>query len=136
MIARDENYKSKGYGFVCFEEKDMAKRAIATIGSDKAIPWNPQNVKTIEQKIKNNIYVKNIPSNWNEEKLRQEFGKFGNIKSLVLIQHKDGAFSFICYQDKEEKDHEYGFKCAQQAVTELNGKTIEGQENPLYVGFA
>jgi hypothetical protein len=33
-------------------------------------------------------------------------------------------FAFVCYADPEDK--EYGIKCAQAAVSDLDGKEIEG----------
>ena len=68
------------------------------------------------RKIFNNIYVKDYPENWDEEKLWEVFGRYGNIKSLVMIMNKipgteiEASFSFICFEDPKNKD--YGPICA------------------------
>lgn len=78
--------------------------------------------------------MKNFPESWDEARLRQEFSKYGDIKSLVLLQKKqdDGTespFAFVCYDDPNDK--EYGPKCAMKAVLDLHDKEIEGQK--IYV---
>ena len=84
MISRTEDYKSKGYGFVCFEDEEMARNFIKASPEGTAIAWNPHRPANIEKKIKNNIYVKEIPDSWDEKKLREEFEKFGTILSLQI----------------------------------------------------
>jgi polyadenylate-binding protein len=68
---------------------------------------------------------------WGEEDLKKLFSQYGNVLSIHLTKNDKGAFAFVCYGDKDNKDREYGPKCAMKAVEELNGKNIEGQE--LYV---
>lgn len=132
-ISRDEKYKSKGYGFVCWESQDDARKALATLGSN-AIPWNPTNMKDAEKKAKNNIYVKNIPDDWNEASLRKAFEKFGHISSLVLNNTPTGKFAFICYTDPNGKDHTYGPTASSKAVEAMHGHKLGDKE--LYVAFA
>jgi len=38
----------------------------------------------------NNLYVTNIPSSWDEDKLKEEFGKFGLITSSKMDKNKYG----------------------------------------------
>ena len=67
--------------------------------------------------IINNVYVKNIPKEWTEAQVRDLFSPFGNIKSLVLQEKENiGYFGFVCYEDKEGINKEYGPKCAEKAV--------------------
>lgn len=47
--------------------------------------YNPKDRREV-RKLFNNIYVKNFPADWNEQKLREIFGKYGEIKSLVIMQ--------------------------------------------------
>ena len=42
------------------------------------------------RKLINNVYVKNIPKDWTEERVRDLFKPFGNIKSLVLQENEFG----------------------------------------------
>jgi len=67
------------------------------------------------------IYVKKFPASWTEKTLRDYFKLFGKIKSLSLKHTNNGAFGVICYDDEEVLDLEYGTKCAQKAIEELNG---------------
>lgn len=137
-ISRDEKYKSKGYGFCCFATEEQAREAITKL--ENALPWNPTSIKDAEQKVKNNIYVKNIPDNWSEKELREVFelkdekGQKRNISSLALMTHTNGKFAFICYQDPDKKDHTYGPMAAKEAVEKLNGKKFADKE--LYVTYA
>jgi RNA recognition motif-containing protein len=86
--------------------------------------YNPKDRREV-RKLFNNIYVKNFPPEWNEAKLREIFGKYGEIKSLVVMQQKkiDGTtapFAFVCYD--KQGDKEYGPRCAMTAVNDLNEK--------------
>jgi len=100
----------------------------------EALPYNPKDRREI-RKAYNNIYVKNFPDNWDEAKLREIFGKYGTIKSLVVLktlregQDKEVAFAFICYEDP--KDKEIGPRCAAAAVNDLHEKEFEGKK--IYV---
>lgn len=62
----------------------------------------------------NNVYFKNLPDDFDEEKVREIFSPYGRIESLVLKKNDIGKFGFICFMPKpEEKDNrEYGPKCA------------------------
>ena len=70
-----------------------------------------------------------------EEKVREIFSQHGNIKSLVLFQNNIGQFGFVCYEDPEGKDKEYGPRCAEKAIRELNEYEVDG-ENKLYLRHA
>lgn len=90
--------------------------------------YNPKDRREI-RKAFNNIYVKNFPPDWTEEKLRELFGKYGVIKSLVTMQNERqpgviSKFAFVCYENPN--DREEGPKCAMAAVKDLNDKEIEG----------
>jgi len=85
------------------------------------------------RKIINNVYVKNIPKDWTYIQVHDLFSPFGNIKSLVLQEHeKFGQFGFVCYDDVEGKNKEYGPECAEKAIQELNGRDL-GAELRLIV---
>jgi RNA recognition motif-containing protein len=86
--------------------------------------YNPRDRKDMKR-IVNNIYVKNFPMEWDEAKLREIFSKYGNISSMLVRsavrpgQAQESKFAFICFSD--EKDPEYGPKCAQAAIDNENG---------------
>ena len=128
MVAPTTN----GYGFVCFQNKEDADKAIAAekLNNLTLIKYSTKDPHAI-RKTGNNIYVKNFPITWTKEFLTELFGKYGEISSLVTLNKeskKDGSispFAFVCYQ--KEGDVNYGPECAEKAVTDLHGQTFEGQ---------
>lgn len=135
-VALDKNHESKKYGFVCFSNPEDAKKVIDRASSfDKfqVIPYNPKPRDSL-RRLFNNIFVKNIPSSWDENKLKSLFAPYGNITSCILRKiSKDGVesqFGFVCYG--KEGDNEHGIKAAAEAVARLDGREVEG-DIKLYV---
>lgn len=76
----------------------------------------------------NNIFVKNLPSEWTEQQVREAFEVFGNITSVLLGTNNIGNYAFICYGSPDKQDIEYGFIAARSAVHEMNNKEINGKQ--------
>ena len=57
--------------------KDSSKPLIA-------VNYNPKDRKDLLHKSVNNIYVKNYPQSWGEAELKELFGKYGHIKSMII----------------------------------------------------
>lgn len=75
-----------------------------------------------------NIYSKNFSLEWDDAKLQEIFGAYGEITSLHLAKDQEGkskGFVFINYAKHED---------AAKAVEELNDKEFDGK--PIYVGRA
>ncbi len=124
---------SAGYGFVCFENEDDAKKVIGSteFGAIEAIKFSPKDPKEIKRQS-NNIYIKNFDQKWDNNKLGELFGKYGKIKSIYLKEdpsNPDRKFAFVCFEDPQNR--EAGFDAAERAVQELNDKEVDG--NKLYV---
>ena len=90
----------------------------------------------LNQEFKNcNLYVKNLPYELTEEKMKEIFSKCGEIKSVKISQ-----FILVTkVKDKFENfktSHGYGFVCytseegAKNAIKEFNQKYLPGFENP------
>jgi len=76
-----------------------------------------------------NVYVKNLGDEITDERLLQEFQKFGQIANARIMADpmtgKSKGFGFVCFSAPEE---------ATKAITEMNGRMLEGK--PLYVALA
>jgi polyadenylate-binding protein len=139
-VATDSEGKSLGYGYVQFEKKEDAEKALKEFQGSRL----KENELVLEQFVpkdrrtghveKRNIYVKNLPSNKSEEELNKAietiFSKYGEIETHMVKKHPvDNKFSaFVCY--KEEK-------AAQDAFDDLKNspQTIPGSDEPLYVNW-
>jgi len=76
-----------------------------------------------------NLYIKNLEDEIDEKRLSKEFTNFGNIRSLKIMTDEKGnskGFGFICYSTPEE---------AQNAITEMNNRILQGCTKPLYVAL-
>ena len=89
----------------------------------------------LNQEYKNcNLYVKNLPYDLTEEKMKEIFSKCGEVKSVKISK-----FLLVTkVKDKFEEyltSHGYGFVCytseegAKKAIEEFNGKYLPGYEN-------
>mgnify|MGYP002050727664 CR=1 FL=1 len=87
------------------------------------------------RKLINNVYVKNIPLEMTDDKIKEMFQAYGNIKSLVLFKNEMGQYGFVCFDDPKGTNKEYGPECAQKAIDGLSGKNMGG-DLKLYVRHA
>ena len=122
-ISLNSDHSSRKYGFVCFQDPASASKALAELSNadvNQAIRYQPRDKRDF-RKIYNNIYAKNFPADWGPEEVRQLFGQYGRIESLHFDRNERGTYAFICYDSDDKNDREYGPKCAERAVQELNG---------------
>ena len=140
--------KSNGFGYVSFTNHYTAKRAIEHING-KEIEGHKLVVERFQSKTErealkknsleyveqlleksiqlNNLYVKNLPSNMEEEDLEKLFGNFGSIKSVKIAVDESGVsrgFGFVCYESKQD---------AKKALDKMNGYPIRGKR--LQISF-
>ncbi|EDO18455.1 hypothetical protein Kpol_1032p49 [Vanderwaltozyma polyspora DSM 70294] len=138
-IATDETGKSKGFGFVHFEEDTAASEAIDAIngmmlnGLEVYVAAHVSR-KDRESKFEaakanfTNVYVKNVDLEATEEEFEELFKKFGPITSISMEKDSEGkfrGFGFVNYENHES---------AAKAVDELNDLEFKSQK--LYVGRA
>lgn len=147
-VMTDESGKSRGFGFVGFDEHEGAQRAVETLHG-KEIDGHEIYVGRAQKKAERhaelkerferlklerinryqgvNLYVKNLDDTIDDEILRKEFAQFGTITS-AKVMHDAGrskGFGFVCFSSPEE---------ATKAVTEMNGRILVSK--PLYVALA
>ncbi|OIW15647.1 hypothetical protein TanjilG_08223 [Lupinus angustifolius] len=149
VVMRDGDGKSKGFGFVNFENPDDAAKAVEALNGKKFDDkeWyvgkaqkkseREQELKgRFEQSIKEvseknhgvNLYLKNLDDSIGDEKLKELFAEFGTITSYKVMRDPSGVSrgsGFVAFSTPEE---------ASRALAEMNGKMIAGK--PLYVALA
>lgn len=138
-VATDETGKSKGFGYVHFEEDESASEAIDALNgmllNGQEIYVGPHlSKKERESKFEEmkanftNVYIKNINTETTDKKFEELVAKFGKTDSVVLERTPEGenkGFGFVNFVN-----HEDAVKC----VEELNNTEFKGQ--PLYVNRA
>ncbi|KAL5489877.1 PAB1 [Sanghuangporus weigelae] len=149
VVQRDEEGRSKGFGFVNYKEHESAQAAVDGLhDSDckgkKLFVTRAQKKSEREEELRRsyeqakmeklskyqgvNLYIKNLEDDMDDEKLRAEFEPFGTITSCKIMRDDKGqskGFGFVCYASPEE---------ATKAVAEMNNKMIGSK--PLYVSLA
>eukprot|EP01006_Ploeotia_vitrea_P041074 TRINITY_DN66483_c6_g2_i1.p2 TRINITY_DN66483_c6_g2~~TRINITY_DN66483_c6_g2_i1.p2 ORF type:complete len:673 (-),score=462.58 TRINITY_DN66483_c6_g2_i1:309-2327(-) len=138
-VATDRNGQSLGYGFVHFVKEEDAQKALAEangkVVSGQAVtvaPFKPKSERSGSANSKfTNVYVKNLPEDFTDEKLLELFGKHGTVTSHMLktdeVEGKQvcKGFGFVNFEQPEQ---------AAAAVDALNN--FELGDNKLYVGRA
>eukprot|EP00761_Pharyngomonas_kirbyi_P011460 gb/GECH01011485.1/.p1 GENE.gb/GECH01011485.1/~~gb/GECH01011485.1/.p1 ORF type:complete len:605 (+),score=160.18 gb/GECH01011485.1/:1-1815(+) len=146
--------KDKGYGFVNFKNHDDAVQAVNELNEASELNGKPLEGKltvTRAQKKEErhamlrkefeqkrwerlekyqgvNLYIKHLDDKIDDEALKEEFSRFGNIHSAKVMRDDKGqskGFGFVCFKKPEE---------ASAALNEMNGKMVEGK--PIYVALA
>jgi polyadenylate-binding protein len=136
--------ESKGYGFVHFETEEAANKAVEKVNGkllkEKKVfvgRFKSRNERIREYgdraKQFTNVFMKNMPQEWDEEKIKEIAGEFGPTLSISVqaasnVQDDTGVskkFGFVSFENHED---------AEKCVNELNGK--EFGERKLYCGRA
>lgn len=150
VLQVDEEGKSRGFGFVNYEDHEAAAAAVDKMNdkdvrgkqlyvsraqkkNEREEDLRKQYEKVREEKLIKyqgvNLYVKNLDDSIDDEKLRQEFAVCGVITSAKVMRDEktdiSKGFGFVCFSTPEE---------ATKAVTEINGRMINGK--PVYVALA
>jgi len=137
-IAYDDQGRSKGYGFVHYETEEAAETAIDKVDGkmlkDKIVYVGKFKRKAereedgVSEKKFTNIFVRNLDESTTDEDLKSQFGGFGEITSLALMQNEEGkskGFAFINFGE---------MAAAAAAVEEKNGFEFKGKI--MYCGRA
>ncbi|KAF9902647.1 Protein phosphatase PP2A regulatory subunit B [Lobosporangium transversale] len=159
VISTDENGRSKGFGFINFENHEDAKRAVDELHDtdykDKKLfvtraqkkgereeelkkQYEQQKLEKLSKYQGVNLYVKNLDDDIDDERLRQEFLVYGTITSAKVM--RDEKLSADGDEVVKGPSKGFGFVCfsspdeATKAVTEMNGRMIGSK--PIYVALA
>lgn len=150
-VMTDSDGKSKGFGFVAFENPEDAEKAVNEMhefelpDTDRKLyvcraqkknersaelkrRYEQQKVERMQRYQGVNLYVKNLDDTVDDDVLRQSFESYGKITSAKVMCDDNGrskGFGFVCFEKPDE---------ATKAVTEMNGKMM--CTKPLYVALA
>ena len=131
VVADRMTGESKGYGFVHYETTEAAEEAIEKINgmciANREVFVGPFVKRDQRPGVTNwtNVYVKNLPSDYDDAKLKALFAEYGEITSVMIKSDEEGkckGFGFVNFADHEG---------ASAAVEALNGKAMsegEGEE--------
>ncbi|CAF1706198.1 hypothetical protein Bca4012_005032 [Brassica carinata] len=149
VVMRDGDGKSKGFGFVNFEDAGDAAKAVEglngkTFGDKEWYVGRAQKKSERESELKVryeeslreaadkfqscNLYVKNLDESISDEKLKEMFAPCGTVTSSKVMRDTNGisrGAGFVAFSTPEE---------ATKAMSEMSGKMIENK--PLYVAVA
>jgi len=149
VVMLDDTGKSKGFGFVAFEDHESAERAVEEMDgqefeNNKITVCRAQKKAERSMELKNkfeaqkierisryqgvNLYIKNLEDGIDDERLRTEFSQYGTITSAKVMKDDKAnskGFGFVCFSSPDE---------ATKAVTEMNGRILVTK--PLYVALA
>jgi len=138
-VAQDETGSSKGYGFVHFETEEAAVGAITKVNGmllngkkvfvGRFIPRKDRERELGEKaKYFTNVYIKNFGDEFDDDKLFEQFSKYGKVTSHKVMSSDEGksrGFGFVCYEDPD---------AAERACDDMHGKEMNGKT--LFVGRA
>lgn len=149
LLSIDEEGKSRGFGFVNYENHEEAQQAVDGLNdldyrgknlfvarAQKKAEREEELRRSYEQakmeKLSKyqgvNLYIKNLEDDVDDDKLRLEFEPFGTVTSCKVMRDDKGTskgFGFVCFASPDE---------ATKAVAEMNNK-MTGTK-PLYVSMA
>ncbi len=130
MVKYTTSGRCKGYGYVQFETKEAADKAIAECNGKEVrgvkievCPFKTREARNSSITMYNNLFVKCIPKKYTNEQLKSLFAPYGEIISAVVIkEHADATenrgFGFVCFRKTED---------TKVAEEKLKGFALEGQ---------
>jgi len=150
FISKNEDGSSRGFGFVNFEEHEDAAKCLTAlngkkIGEEELFVCRHRSKAERQKMAKEtyvkkkyarfqrfaglNLYVKNLPSSCDNEKLRSLFEPYGTITSAKVMfskeDQKSKGFGFVCFEKKEE---------AESAISGMHSRMVDNK--PLFVCLA
>jgi len=90
VVCDPETGDSKGYGYIHYETAEAANAAIEKLdgmlidGQEVQVGKFMRRTERPDQEDWTNLYIKNIPREWDDDKMNEEFGKFGDVLSVKI----------------------------------------------------
>ncbi|TYI77352.1 hypothetical protein E1A91_D06G136500v1 [Gossypium mustelinum] len=149
VVMKDQNGKSRCFGFVNFQSPDAAAAAVEKLNGMKnddktwyvgraqrkaereaelKAKFEQERTSRYEKLQAANLYLKNLDDSIDTEKLEELFSEFGTITSCMVMLDPQGVSKgsgFVAFSTPEE---------ASKALNAMNGKMIG--KKPLYVAVA
>ncbi len=128
IIRKKSTGYSYGFGFVDYLRPEDAEKAIQTLNGHLVehkkikVAFARPSGESIKQA---NLYVKNLPTNYSENDIRELFSPFGAIIQCRIVGNRGVAF--VLYDLHEQ---------AIAAIEAMNGKILPGANEGLSVKFA
>jgi polyadenylate-binding protein len=137
VVVDRQTGESKGYGFVHFETQEGAQQAIKNLNgnliSGKKVTVGAFVKRDERQSVQQwtNLFVKNIPLDWDEEKFHTKFAEYGAVSSIKLSVDVEGNSKGFGFCDFATHDNA---KAAVDALHEMElGEDENGKPKKLYV---
>merc|ERR1712117_443651 len=148
-LPMEDDGTNKGFGFANFPDPEHAAKAVEKFNNmdidgstmyvtramkkaerEKHLKEKYERIKAERQKqfAGVNLYVKFLDDSIDDERLKAEFAKFGEITSAKVMRDANGrsrGFGFVCFEKSEQSTI---------AMAEMNNKIVAGK--PLYVALA
>lgn len=129
-VALDKEGKSRGFGFVHYENPESAEAAIEQVNGmllcGKKVfvgHFQPKKIRGDQAGAKfTNVFVKDLPLDLSDDDLKRVFLPFGDVTSCVISRKDDGTslgFGFINFGN---------FDSARDAVEQMNGAEVHGKK--------
>lgn len=153
VVTDRETGSSKGYGYVHYETAEAARAAIEKLdgmlidGQEVQVGEFMSRGTRPGQNDFTNLYIKNIPFEWDDAKLNEEFSKFGDVVSAVVsvgIKRKKKSAAPASKKDEakgdkgdaKEEGEADGAEPSETAEKEADEKESETEEpKPSSLGF-
>eukprot|EP00566_Odontella_aurita_P008972 CAMPEP_0113538264 /NCGR_PEP_ID=MMETSP0015_2-20120614/7270_1 /TAXON_ID=2838 /ORGANISM="Odontella" /LENGTH=817 /DNA_ID=CAMNT_0000437821 /DNA_START=317 /DNA_END=2770 /DNA_ORIENTATION=- /assembly_acc=CAM_ASM_000160 len=134
VVTDRDTGKSKGYGYVHYETAEAAQAAIEKLdgmlidGQEVQVGVFMRRTERPGQADWTNLYLKNIPREWDDARLKEEFSKFGEVVSAT---HQTGIPKKPFRKPAPPKKEEEGEKPAEvEEGEEKPSAEEEGEEKP------
>ena len=136
VVTDRETGESKGYGYVHYETAEAANAAIEKLdgmlidGQEVQVGHFMRRNDRPDINDWTNCYVKNIPYEWDDDKLKEEFSKYGEVVSATVSRGIRKKIPKKLAPPSEEKDVSKAKDDSQAAGDESKDEKPEVEEKP------